>query len=423
MPYKLANGELTGGYLNFGIGVAPLWKFTWRAFGVGVFVVCQFLWTAQSHAEPPFWGTIFIDADIITPDDPTTYISLTDSGTASRTMYDRRAGWVTDTPYLFKAQYSDDLTIEIQVNSEFANTDAARVQAAKYAPIIGQLPRALRVDVETVWIHQGTEPFGGGNNNLLIHIGQGDLYIADGILEETFVHEAAHTSLDANHAQSSGWLAAQAADNEFISVYAQDYPLREDIAESFLPYLAIAFKPATISDDLYKTITETIPNRIAYFAGLNLDMSPITNSLGRDSTGDEQANSDTTKDFNEATCSANCFSFDIDQSASLSALTDGLLVIRYLFGFTGYNLVANGLDTSATRKSPTEITQYLRNAETDLDIDGSGDVAALTDGLLLMRYLFGFTGDALIDGAVGANATRTTATEIEAYLQARQPSS
>ena len=92
--------------------------------------------------------------------------------------------------------------------------------------------------METVWIHRGTEPFGGGNNNLLIHTGRADLYAADGILEETLVHEAAHTSLDAAHASAPAWLAAQSADPTFISTYARDFPNREDIAESVLPYLA-----------------------------------------------------------------------------------------------------------------------------------------------------------------------------------------
>ena len=66
------------------------------------------------------------------------------------------------------------------------------------------------------------QPFGGGNNNLLIHTGQGAQYEASGILEETFVHEAAHTSLDAVHASSAGWIAAQQADPNFISTYARD---------------------------------------------------------------------------------------------------------------------------------------------------------------------------------------------------------
>jgi hypothetical protein len=104
--------------------------------------------------------------------------------------------------------------------------------------VIGKLPTALRAEVQTVWIHRGTQPFGGGNNNVLIHTGQADLYFADGILEETLVHEASHTSLDTPHASAAGWLAAQAADAEFISTYARDNADREDFAESFLALLS-----------------------------------------------------------------------------------------------------------------------------------------------------------------------------------------
>jgi len=51
-----------------------------------------------------------------------------------------------------------------------------------------------------------------------------------------------------------------------------------------------------------------------------------------------------------------------------------------------------------------------------LDVDGNGVCDAMTDGLLIMRYLMGARGDTLIEGAIGAGATRTTAEEIEAYL-------
>ena len=34
------------------------------------------------------------------------------------------------------------------------------------------------------------------------------------------------------------------------------------------------------------------------------------------------------------------------------------------------------------------------------DIDGNGEVDALTDGLMLLRYLFNLRGDSLIAGAV-----------------------
>lgn len=230
----------------------------------------------EPEGDPPFSGTIFIDPNIVTEDDPTTFESLTYAGQESRRMFDRREGdWITVDAYLFDAAYDDGLTIEIQVNPEFDSMESAEVEAERYAPIIGQLTTNMRRDVETVWIHKGTEPFGGGNNNLLIHTGQSDLYIADGILEETLIHEAAHTSLDSYHADSQGWRAAQEADNHFISTYARDNPDREDVAESYLPYLAIRYFADRIPEDLKSTIEETIPNRIAYFDEQEFDLHPM----------------------------------------------------------------------------------------------------------------------------------------------------
>jgi hypothetical protein len=55
------------------------------------------------------------------------------------------------------------------------------------------------------------------------------------------------------------------------------------------------------------------------------------------------------------------------------------------------------------------------------DIDGNGQVDALTDSLLIMRYGFGFSGDELIDDAVGEGATRISSEDIEAYLEALIP--
>jgi len=68
--------------------------------------------------------------------------------------------------------------------------------ARRYANVIGRLPKALRRYVKTVWIHNGKQLFGGANNNLLIHVEQGEEYIMNGILEEILIHEACHTSLD-----------------------------------------------------------------------------------------------------------------------------------------------------------------------------------------------------------------------------------
>ena len=231
--------------------------------------------TKPANPSPPYSGTIFIDPDIITAADPNTFEAIEYTGQGSRTLFDRRVNdWVTVDAFLFQVTFNDGLTTEVQVNPEFETEVLASLAATKYAEAIGQLPKILRTDVDAVWIHQGTEPFGGGNNSILIHTGQALIYQNDGILEETLVHEAAHTSLDAVHASSSGWLASQQADGNFISTYARDNPGREDIAESFLLYLAVRFKAKRISETDLNTILTTIPNRISYFDNQSFDLHP-----------------------------------------------------------------------------------------------------------------------------------------------------
>ena len=56
-----------------------------------------------------------------------------------------------------------------------------------------------------------------------------------------------------------------------------------------------------------------------------------------------------------------------------------------------------------------------------LDIDADGNVDALTDGLVILRYLFGLRGQSLINNAISENATRKEATDIEAYIQSLMP--
>jgi hypothetical protein len=56
-----------------------------------------------------------------------------------------------------------------------------------------------------------------------------------------------------------------------------------------------------------------------------------------------------------------------------------------------------------------------------MDIDGNGQVDGLTDAMLVLRYVFGFSGDSLIDGVVADDATRKSAAEIEAHLESLMP--
>ena len=103
------------------------------------------------------------------------------------------------------------------------------------------------------------------------------------------------------------------------------------------------------------------------------------------------------------------------------ALTDGLLIIRYLSGLTGTALTNGALGGTATQTDPAAIKTYLDGIRPSLDIDSNGTTDALTDGLLIMRYMFGLRGNSLIAGAVGTGATRTTAADIETYIQSLMP--
>ncbi len=225
--------------------------------------------------SPPFAGTSFVDPDILTENDPTEFIELISTGQGSRTMFDRRVNdWVTVNAHLFEASFTESRTIEIQVNPEF-DFNSAEEDAEKYATVIGRLPAVLLKDVETVWIHKGEQPFGGGNNNLLIHTDQGVIYENDNVLEEIFIHESAHTSLDSEHASAPAWIEAQNNDPVFSSTYAQENSDTEDIAESFLLYIAVRYRSDRISESLKNTIEAAIPNRIQYFENQSFDMTPL----------------------------------------------------------------------------------------------------------------------------------------------------
>lgn len=146
----------------------------------------------------------------------------------------------------------------------------------EYAPLIGQLGYALREDLRTVTIHDGNYGWGGGSGDLLIHVGRSVEYFALGIAEETLVHEACHVSLDHLYeTDNDAWSAAVEADGKYISEYAEEQPGREDIAETFLLYQAVRYRPCSLTKSDFDYITNRIPNRIQYFDNLNLNMDPV----------------------------------------------------------------------------------------------------------------------------------------------------
>jgi hypothetical protein len=111
-----------------------------------------------------------------------------------------------------------------------------------------------------------------------------------------------------------------------------------------------------------------------------------------------------------------CGRTDADANGASKALTDGLLIIRHLFGFTGSTLTEGALAPDATRTDPAAIAAHIEANRTAFDIDLNGGTDALTDGLLIIRRLFGLSGATLTEGTLAPDASRTDPEQIAASI-------
>lgn len=236
--------------------------------------------TLEHTGRPPFSGTVWVTPDVLGPSDPTSLGSVTYAGRGMREIFDRRvSAWITVNAYLFNVQFGER-TVEFQFNPEFGSRAAARAEVDVFAPAIGRLPTALMSNLQEVEVNAGEGSLGGNfyNGSFSIHTEDPSTKYAvrEGFLEEVFLHEGAHVSLDREHSDSPDWRAAQRADGVSISDYARDYPDREDVAESILPYFAVRYRPQRLTASVRWLMMMTIPNRLAYFDEQELDMSPYT---------------------------------------------------------------------------------------------------------------------------------------------------
>jgi CxxC motif-containing protein (DUF1111 family)/predicted lipoprotein with Yx(FWY)xxD motif len=113
-------------------------------------------------------------------------------------------------------------------------------------------------------------------------------------------------------------------------------------------------------------------------------------------------------------------SWDMDANGEADALTDGLLMLRYSFGLRDESLTADAISPNSPM-SPSEVETRIAMMSVISDIDGNTEVDALTDGLLLLRYLFGLRNDSLISDVVGSGASRTSSVDITGYLDSHMP--
>ncbi|MCP4111949.1 MAG: hypothetical protein GY749_41545 [Desulfobacteraceae bacterium] len=110
---------------------------------------------------------------------------------------------------------------------------------------------------------------------------------------------------------------------------------------------------------------------------------------------------------------------DIDGSGEATLGGDAMLLVRYLAGFSGANLLGDSVDTAnCTRCTADEISAYVDAVEeTVYDVDGSGQPTLGGDAMLIIRHAAGFTGDNMLGDSVDTEyCTRCTSDEISGWI-------
>jgi hypothetical protein len=214
----------------------------------------------------PYRSTIYEFGALYSLEDPTLYLYTVYTGRQTRNVYDRRIdAFVNLEGYLFNAHYRGGKVIEVFVNDEFDSLPVATRVAEFYPRTLGLLPYLFIDNIDRMWIHLGQAELGGTNNTLLIHTDRAGDYAKLQILEEVMLHEAAHSALDWAYGglvDEDAWRSAQAKDPGFISEYAKEFPLREDVADSIIAYFAARVKPERFDAAIVELIERQIPNRL-----------------------------------------------------------------------------------------------------------------------------------------------------------------
>jgi hypothetical protein len=112
---------------------------------------------------------------------------------------------------------------------------------------------------------------------------------------------------------------------------------------------------------------------------------------------------------------------DIDANGVVDATTDGQLIRRFMSRVHDGALTQSALGNNPQRTSSDEIEDRLNSMTPLLDVDQNGRADAMTDGVVILRFLLGFRNDALTQNAIGVGARRSDPTEISAHLQSMMP--
>lgn len=208
-------------------------------------------------------GTVWLLSGILTPDDESAHDSTRHVTTDS-------------SAHRYTAVYGDH-----QIPYEVALDDSTHSMLETYVPLVGRLPAGYLRSVTKMRLLPGTgswpEAYAYGCTGVAILTYGADVKFLEGYMEEVMIHEAGHTL----HCQSGRnddpeWVAAQSEDGIFVTAFARDNPRVEDFAEVAWAWFVARCVPDRVHSAIVRAIKESIPNRLAYFDEMGLDMSPYT---------------------------------------------------------------------------------------------------------------------------------------------------
>ncbi|WP_203257144.1 hypothetical protein [Hyunsoonleella ulvae] len=208
------------------------------------------------------------EIDFIKENDEDAFISLEFIGNETKEMPGSLNSneLMDDGAYVFKANFSDDKTIEIWLHSSFGNKTKAKVYADKLTARLGKLPSFMRKTLNHVVIHTGdhTAFAEDAGRFFVLYSDNMDTRISNNDLEETVFHETAHVTFDLKYAKSKVWKEIQAADKTFITEYAESKPHQEDISETALFVYIMKTYPNRLSPEIEQWIKINIPKRYEF---------------------------------------------------------------------------------------------------------------------------------------------------------------
>ncbi|MEL6960564.1 MAG: hypothetical protein AAGL89_16610 [Pseudomonadota bacterium] len=220
---------------------------------------------APQTVAQPYSGTTFIAPEILTADDPTTYLGIRYAGTFTVDHFDaRRDGYVDAEFFRFVTRFADGQLINMDMNAAFGSTETAEEVAVIYAEAFGRIPQILREDVRTIIVHEAGDEWYALPGEITVHFGSYKLDLEEGVIEESMIHEGVHASLDRLYDNAPGWRAAQRNDWGFISNYAEENPRTEDLAETFTLYVGLTLYPERLSPGMKMAMKKTVPHRLEY---------------------------------------------------------------------------------------------------------------------------------------------------------------